>query len=263
MSVYDNIDFVLFHNAKVCLCVHRLRGTEQNVGKLGSHHGTSPSVRQTGTQGLANQSLRLGRTSHMSHMHRAGYLAVDRMRSNFLPLPDLLGMLRSTFQETLGSERLSILHQTGLCNLVSQIVDISSLCLNSPLFRNTNQFLRIFYFVIAVCGRRIQGMADLTSVVGVSRRSSGRETKEVSSYNAVYVTSANSSWRLRSDPTRSHRTDPAAGSFLAEFTVWALFFYAELPRISANFCTCLQKTAGSLFKLFYGRQFEFTHYDPP
>ena len=109
MAMNDDIYFIFFHNTKVCLGFDRLWSSEQYVRELGTHHGAAPSIGKSGTKGLANECFRKGRTSHMSHMKRTCNLTVNRTRCDFFSLPDILCMLRSTFQESLCSERFTIL----------------------------------------------------------------------------------------------------------------------------------------------------------
>lgn len=75
--------------------------------------------------------------------------------------------------------------------------------------------------------------------------------QEVSSYDTMDVTSTDTSWRFRGNTTWSHSTDTTADTLLTEFTMWSLVFYTELPCVSSNLCTCLQKSGSSLFKLFH------------
>ncbi len=184
-------------------------------------------------------------------MHGTGNLTVNRTRCNLFFLPDVLCVLRSTFQESLCTERFTILHQSQLGHFVCQIVDIFSFVLYAPLFCQADQFFRIFYMVASVWICLMQGVADFTAVIGMSCRTACCETQEVTSYNTVYVTSADTSGCFRGNTARSHRTDTAAGSLLSEFTVRGLVLYTELPRISTNFGSVFQKLIGSLFEFFY------------
>ena len=132
-----------------------------------------------------------------------------------------------------------------------QIIDIFSFCLYAPLFCNTDQFLRIFYFVVSVWISLMQCVADLTAMIGMCCGTACCKAQEVTSYNTVYIASADSSRCLWCNTARSHRTDTAAGSLLTEFTVRGLVFYTKLPCVSANLCTCFQELIRGLFEFFY------------
>ena len=67
-----------------------------------------------------------------------------------------------------------------------QIIDIFSFCLYAPLFCNTDQFLRIFYFVVSVWISLMQCVADLTAMIGMCCRTACCKAQEVTSYNTVY-----------------------------------------------------------------------------
>ena len=142
---------------------------------------------------------------------------------------------------------------------MGQIIDILPLCLNAPLFCNTDQFLRIFYLVISIWRNGVKSMADLSSVVRMGSGSAGSEAKEVSSCNPVGITSADTSWSLFCDTTGSHGTDTAADTFLSEFTVGSLILNTCLPGICTYFCSCLQKSLGCGFEFFDRRKSECTH----
>src|SRR5699024_2553084 len=105
---------------------------------------------------------------------------------------------------------------------MSQIINVLALCLNAPLFCDTDQFLRIFYFIVSIWRNGVKSMADLSSVVRMGSSSAGSETKEVSSCDSVSVTSTDSSWSLFCNTAGTHGTDTAADTFLSEFTVWSL-----------------------------------------
>ena len=223
--MYNNVNILCVHNAQICFRINRLRSSEQNVGELGSGHGTAPSVGQTGTQRLSDQSFRLGRTSHMAHMQRAGYFPVDSTGSNLFSLPDFLRMLRSSLQEILVAEYFSVLAKSHNRHFMSQIIDIFPFGFYAPLFRDTYQLLRIFYLIRTFRFRMIQRMADLASMIGMRSRSGCRKLQIISSDNAMSVTSADSSRCFRGNTAGTHRTDPAADTLLTKLTVRGLIFY--------------------------------------
>ena len=132
-----------------------------------------------------------------------------------------------------------------------QIIDIFSFVLYAPLFCQADQFLRIFYFIASVWICLMQSMADFTAMIGMGCRTACCKTQEVTSYDTVYVTSADSSRCLWCNTARSHCTDTAAGSLLTEFTVRGLVFYTKLPCVSANFCTIFQELIRGLLEFFY------------
>ncbi len=186
----------------------------------------------------------------MAHMQRTGYLTVNSPRCNSFSLPDLLGMLRCTLYPALEAERFTILKKRQLCHFMSQIIDIFSFGLNAPLFCDADELLRIFYFISSVGSRCIQGVADLTAVIGVSSCAACSKFQIVTSYDTMSVASADSSRSLRSDTARSHSTDTAADTLLTEFTMWRLVLYTELPGVSTNLGAGFQQSVSSGFELF-------------
>ncbi len=158
----------------------------------------------------------------MSHVHGSGNLPVDSPGSDLVLFPQFLGVLRQSLHKSLVSEGLAVLHQSGVGNFVSQIVDIFAFGFDSPLFGDADQFLGIFYLVVAVSGRFIQGMADLPAMVGMGCGSACGKLQVISSYDAVYVAAADSSRCFRGDTAGTHSTDPAADAGLTKLTVRGL-----------------------------------------
>ena len=165
-------------------------------------------------------------------------------------MPQLLGMLRCSLQPSLNAERFTILHQSQLCHLMCQIVDIFSFGLYAPLFCDTDQFIRIFYFVSAVRISCVESMADLTSVIRVSSCTTCSEFQVVTSYDTMSIASADSSRSLRGNTARSHCTDTAADTLLTKFTMRSLILYTNLPCISTDFRAGLEQPVGSCFHFF-------------
>lgn len=148
---YD-VYILLHHDANICFRVDRHWRTKQYVRKLRAGHRAAPAIGETSTQRLTNQRFRLGGTSHMGHMHRAGYLAVNRTRLNLFSRPDLLGMLRCSLEEILMAEYLAVFSHSQDSHLMSQIIDILSFCLNAPFLCNTDQLIRILYLIVSIRG---------------------------------------------------------------------------------------------------------------
>ena len=146
---------------------------------------------------------------------------------------------------------------------MSQIIDIFSFCLYAPFFCDTKQFLRIFYFVVSVFCCTVQSVADLTTMIRVGSCSSCCKFQEVTSYDTVSITSADSSRSLRGNTARSHCTDSTTDTLFTKFTVWCLVFYTELPCVSSYFCSRFQQTVGGCFHLFNGSHLKFAHFFPP
>ena len=144
-----------------------------------------------------------------------------------------------------------------------QIVNIFSFCLNTPFFCDTEQLLRIFYLVRSFWFCTVQCVADLTAVIRMRCRSACCKFQVVTSYDTVYVASADTSWCLRCDTARSHCTDTAADTLLTKFTVWGLFCCTVLPCICSYFFSCFQKFLCSRFEFFNGCQFKVSHHLPP
>ena len=167
MAVDNDVDHVLFHNTDVGSGVNGLRSAEQNVGEFGAHHGAAPAVRKAGAQRLLDECLGQRRTSHMGHVQRLRNLAVDGARLNAGVVPQLLRVLRSALQETLDAEGLAILEKSGFSNFVRQSVDVLVFGFNVPFVSDSLQLFGVLDLIRTALFCLIQGVADLTAMVGV------------------------------------------------------------------------------------------------
>src|SRR5699024_4743243 len=157
-------------------------------------------------------------------------------------MPQFLCMFRRARQPSLHTIRFSIFHQSQVCHLMSQIVNISSLCFHTPFSCDAEQFFRIFHLIISVRSHMGNGMAYLASMIGMGSRSSRNKTQEISSRDTMGVASADSPWCLGGDTAGPHGTDPAAYSLFTELTVRRLVLHTKLPGIRAYSCACFQQT---------------------
>ena len=98
---------------------------------------------------------------------------------------------------------------------------------------------------------RIRKGLELVKLRAVDDSSACCKLQIITSYDAVNITSADSSWGFLCDTAWSHCTDTAANAFFIKFTMGGLVLYTSLPGISAYFCTCLQQSRSSSFKFFY------------
>ena len=167
MAVDNDVDHVLFHNTDVGSGVNGLRGAEQDVGELGAHHGAAPAVGQACAQGLLDECLGKRRTSHMGHMQRLRNLTVNRARLNAGFVPQLLCVLGSTLQVALDAERLAVFHQADLGNFVRQSVDVLAFGFDVPFLCDSLQLFGVLDLICTALFCLIQGVADLTAMVGV------------------------------------------------------------------------------------------------
>ena len=250
MTVDDDVDHVLVHDADVGGGVHGLRGAEQNVGELGAHHGAAPAVGQTGAQRLLDECLRQGRTAHVGHVHGLRDLAVDGARLDAGVVPKLLSVLGSALQEALYAEGLAVLKKCGLGDFVRQIVDVLVFGLNAPLVRDALQLFRVLDLIGAAFVGLVQGVADLTAMVRVRGRAAGGEAQIVSADDAVDIAAADAARGLRGDAAGAHGANAAAGAGFAEAAVRRLILDALLPGIRANFFAGFKQFVGRCFHLF-------------
>ena len=251
MSMNNDVYVLSVHNTKVSLCLDWLRSSKQHVRELCSTHGTAPSIGKTVTKGLTDQCLWLTCITHMSHMKCTGNLTVDCSWLNLSFMPQILCMLRCSLQPSGIASDLSVLFLSKIRHLMCKIVDIFAFCLNAPLFCNADQLLRIFYLIVAALFCMTKCDTDLTAMIRMGSSSAGCETKEVSSYDTMYVATADSSRCLRCNTARTHSTDSATYALLTEFTVWSLILNTHLPGISAYLCTSLKKTGCGSFEFFH------------
>ena len=238
MSMYDNIDFIFFHNPKVCFGINRFWCSKHDIRKLCSCHRATPAIGHTGTKRLTNQCFWFTGVTHVCHVHCGRYFTVNCSWFNFCLFPKFLCMLRCTTQPSLNTISFSILCQSKVCHFMSKVIDIFPFCLYAPLFCNTKQFFRVFYLIISVRCNMSKGMTDFTSMIRMSCSSACNKTKKVSSCNSMCITATDSSWCFWCDSAWSHRTDPTAYSLLTKFTMRSLIFYSRLPRICSYLFSC-------------------------
>ena len=255
MAVNNDVHHVLLHDAQVGGGVHRLGRAEEHVGELGAAHGAAPAVAQAGPQGLADQRLRQGGTAHVGHMQGLGDLAVNGPGLDARILPQLAGVLRSAGEPAGNTERLAVLHQSGLGHLVGQVVDVLALGLDAPLAGDPLQLLGVLDGVVAALLGQIQGVADAAAVVGVGGRAAGGKAQVVAAYDAMDVAAADATGGLGGDAAGTHGADAAADALLAEFTMRGLVLDALLPGVRAHLTASFQQPFGGSFHLLDSDQF--------
>ena len=251
VAVDDNIDVTLFHHADVGGGINGLGGAEHHVGELGTHHGAAPAIGQAGPQRLADQGLGLGRAAHMGHVQRLGDLAVNGAGLNARLIPQLLGMLGCALEEALGAKGLAVFQQADLGHLMGQVIDVLALGLHAPLFGDALELLGVLDLIVAALAGLVQGVHDLTAVVGVRGGATGGETQIVSAHNAVDVAAADAPGRFGGDAARTHGANTTAGSGFTETAVWGLILCALLPRIRADLDAVFQQSGRGGFHLFH------------
>ena len=200
----NDVYILCIHNTKVSLGIDWLWSSEKDIRELSSAHGTAPSIGKTVTKRLTDQSLRFTCVTHMSHMKCTGNLTVNCSWLNSSCMPQILCMLRCSLKPSGISSDLSVFFLSQIRHFMSQIIDIFAFCLNAPLFCNTNQLLRIFYLIVAALFCMSKCDTDLTSVIRVCSCAACCETKEVSSYDTMYIASADTSRCLRCNTARTH-----------------------------------------------------------
>ena len=250
MTVDDDVDHVLVHNADVGGGVNGLRCAEQDVGELGAHHGAAPAIGQTGAQRLLDQSLRKRRAAHVGHMQRLRNLAVDGARLDACLVPQLLRMLRRTLQIALCAEGLAVFQQTDLSDFMCQIVDILAFGLDVPFVCDSLQLFRVLDLICTALFCLIQGVADLTAMVGVRCRAARGEAQVVTRNDTVNVAAADAARRLRGDAAGAHGANTAASTGFTEAAVRRLVFNALLPGVCANLLAGFKQGVGRFFHLF-------------
>ena len=250
VTVNNDVDVVLLHNADVGGGVNGLGSAEQDVGELGAHHGAAPTIGQAAAQSLANQSLRQGAVAHVGHMQSGGDFPVNGPGLDAGLMPQLLGVLGSPLQELLHAEGLAVFHQADLSHFVGQIVDVLALGLHAPFLGDAEQLLRILDLVVAAFLGLVQGMHDLAAMVRVGSGAAGGEPQEVTAYNTVNIAAADAPGGLGGDAAGAHGADTAAGTLLAESAVGGLVFDTLLPGVSANLLAVFQQGIGGFFHLF-------------
>ncbi len=119
--------------------------------------------------------------------------------------------------------------RSQLGHLMCQIIDIFFLLSLRPtlFFAIRISFSGSFYFVVSVWISLMQCVADLTAMIGMCCRTACCKAQEVTSYNTVYIASADSSRCLWCNTARSpsyrygsrfpaHRIYSAGSGFLHE-----------------------------------------------
>ena len=188
----------------------------------------------------------------MGHVHSGGDFAVDGAGLDAGVRPQLLGVLGSALQETLGAEGLAVLQQADLSHLVGQVVDVLALGLYAPLLGDADQLFGVLDLIVAAFAGLVQGMHDLAAVVGVRCSTAGGEDQIVTGDDTVNIAAADTTGCLGGDTAGAHRADPAAGTCFAEAAVRSLVLDTLLPGISANLLCSFQQRIGGSFHLLDG-----------
>ena len=94
------------------------------------------------------------------------------------------------FQEALGAEGFAVFQQADLSHFVGQSVNILALGFKAPLLGDADELLRVFDLVVAALFGLVQGVHDLTAVVGVGGGAAGGEAQEVPAHDTVDVAAA-------------------------------------------------------------------------
>ncbi len=104
--------------------------------------------------------------------------------------------------------------------------------------------------VVAAFTGLVEGVHDLTAVVGVGGGAACGETQIVTGNDAVDIAAADAPGSLFGDTAGAHGADTAAGAGLAEAAVGGLVLDALLPGISADLPAILQQGVGCRFQFF-------------
>ena len=134
------------------------------------HHGTAPSIRKSATKCLTDQCLRFADEHPIWVIcNAAGNLTVDCSWLDFCFVPQISCVCSGAlFKPSLICQTVfRIPSEPASAHLMSKIIDIFAFCLYTPLFCDADQFLRIFYLIIAVCFCTYRVMTDLTSMIGM------------------------------------------------------------------------------------------------
>ena len=250
VTVDNDVDHVLFHNADVRGGVNGLRRAEQHVGELCAHHRAAPAVGQTGAQRLLDERFGQRGAAHMRHMHGLRDLAVDGARLDAGFVPQLLRMLRRALEIALHAEGLAVFHQTRFGDLVRQIVQVLALGLDAPFGSDPLELFGVFDLIRAAFFCLVERMADLAAVVRVRCRAARGEAQVVTADDAVYVAAADAARRLGRDAARTHRADTAASAGFAESAVRGLVLDALLPGVRADLPAGFQQGVRRFLHLF-------------
>ena len=245
-----NVDHVFLHDADVGGGVHRLRGTKHDVGELRAHHGAAPAVGQAAAQSLTDESLGEGGAAHMSHVQSRGDFPVDGPGLDLGLGPQLLRVLGSPLQEALGAEGFAVFQQADLSHFVGQSVNILALGFKAPLLGDADELLRVFDLVVAALFGLVQGVHDLTAVVGVGGGAAGGEAQEVPAHDTVDVAAADAPGALRRDAAGAHGADPAAGTGFAKAAMGGLILDPLLPGVGAYLLAVFQQRGSGRFHFF-------------
>ena len=184
-------------------------------------------------------------------MQRLGHLAVDGAGLDTGLAPQLLGMLGRALEEALDAERLAVFQQADLGHLVGQVIDVLALGLHAPFLGDADQLVRILDLIVAALAGLVQGVHDLTTMVGVGGGATGGETQIVSADDAVHVAAADAAGGFGGDTAGAHGADAAAGARFAEAAVGGLVLCALLPGIRTDLDAVFQQHGRGSFHLFH------------
>ena len=97
--MYQDIDLIIFQDAKVDFCLPWRGGTKEYVGNLGGNHRAGPTVSKACPGTVKNGVGSIVVTSHVGAMHHFGNFAVDSPGCNSKVLPYFFAFFRDTAEK--------------------------------------------------------------------------------------------------------------------------------------------------------------------
>ena len=185
-------------------------------------------------------------------MHSGGDFPVDSARGNLSCFPQLLGVLGSPLCELLSAEGEAVFQQADLSHFVSQVINVLALGLDAPFLGDADQLFRVLDLIVAAFLGLVQGVHNLTTMVGVCGSTANGKAQIVTSHDAVDVAATDASGALGGDAAGTHRADAAACACLTEATMGGLIFDPLLPGVGADLLAVFQQSVGSSFHLLNG-----------
>ncbi len=221
VAVDEYVHGVFAKNAKIGRRAKRIGTAELDVGQVGRHHRTAPSVRQGGLDRMKERVVIIRVHPHVRHVKHFDDLAIDAPRHDFHLAPALLLLLGRALRQQEFSMLLSVLGETFQSHLGRNLVGVAAGGVHTEFLRKGNELHFVLNFVALGLSLRghVEIVGDVAAVVGVGRRTYCRCPGDISRNDAVGIYAAGAQLCPLAEgvhPARAHVALLAAHAQLSE-----------------------------------------------
>ena len=141
MSMYNNIDMVIFHNTEIRFSLKRRRTSEHNVLEIGTNHRADPAISQCSTGTLLHKVFIILVNAHKRSVHTFYDFSINISWQNTLFFPFILQGLWCSFKIGSCQFRLTPLANGFFRNCQSYFINIS--VFGNTIFLDSNCHIKV------------------------------------------------------------------------------------------------------------------------